>query len=465
MNIVSTPLGNREVEVTVEISAERFTQAKAAAARELAKKVNIPGFRRGKAPLNLIVRHYGEGVLVQQAVEDLAQKLYKEALDAEKLEPGAMGEFVNFDLEKRTFIYKVPLIPLVNLGDYREMRVYFEPAEIVDEVDVENELNKAREAQAVIEPVERPAQFGDLVTLKYQAVLAEDDEFEVFGSDNEEITLTEDAAEPAPGFHDEIVGLSAGQTHQFELKLPADYSNLSLAEQVVKVNVTVETVKGKTLPDLDDSFAAGLADGISLVELKERVLKNLQAQRDADVEREYGEQVLAKLLEQATVEYPPAVLKEEVDGLVQERTQNLKRRGLSLADYLRIEGKTEAEFRESLEPVAANRLNRALALRELARLEQVRVSQADLNSGLVQMFQQYGIAPEAVTPDLIRPELLDSVSVDVLYNKALQRLSIYARGETPSDDGAADDDEAGDDDDADADSSQLETDDAVDAAA
>ena len=263
--------------LTVEVEEERVRPALQAAARRLAKKYPLPGFRPGKAPYETIIRHFGEGAVYEAAIEDLGQKIYEEVLEQEKIEPYAPGQLADMQLKPLVLKFNIPLKPEVEVGDYRALRVPYTPPE-VNEAALDEALERLRQRQAIIEPVDRPAALGDVVIVDVNAFINEgENPSDFLLADKDVGVLLEAAAEwPVHGFAEQVIGIRAGETRKFDLPFPQDYPNSSLQGQLGHFEVTCKEVKSRTLPEWSDELAKELGEYESLEDLRAKVRQELQ---------------------------------------------------------------------------------------------------------------------------------------------------------------------------------------------
>jgi len=427
LKITTESLEDRQLLLTIEVDEERAQQAMRRIVRRIAKQVNIPGFRRGKAPYDLIVQRYGEDAIRKDAAEMLAEEVYREALEQEEVESYAPGVLEEIALRPTTFKFTVPLRPTVDLGDYSDYRL--KPQKVrVYKKQVQQALEEIREQNAILELVDRPAALSDGVTIGLVGQAAEGVEF--LKGDDIRMLLEAESTDPAPGFAEAIVGMEAGEERTFTLPLPDDFPREELRGQEAEFTVKLAEVYESTLPEPDDDLARTIGNFDSLKELKEHIKGQLRqaAQRKAD--DEYAKQVLETILEQAQVVYPPVMLAKELDAAVKEVEQAVKREAhLSLEDYLRIQNKSMEELRGELQPAAAAHLKRALVMGEVVRLEKLEVDEEEVSAQIEQASAPWGVRANEVRASLNSNEGQQVVRSRLLADKAVQRLVAIARGE------------------------------------
>lgn len=430
MKIETQRHDNQMVTLTVEVEDERVQPALRAAARRLSQNYRIPGFRPGKAPYETVVRHLGEQTIYQEALDQLGQKVYEEALDQEKIEPYAPGGLEDVKFKPLVLTFNVPLAPEVDLGDYRALRVPYTAPTTTDEALAET-LDHLREHHAILAPVERPAALGDVVTVDVKAFLHEGVNPSDFLMADQDVALLLDEASdwPLPGFAPQVVGLKAGEEKKFDLVFPDDYANTSLRGEAAHLEVKVKEVKDRTLPEWSDELAKDMGEYESLEDLRTKARQVLLERAERDVEADYQSQAVDKLVEQTTVNYPPIVLDNELDGMLEDLDHRLHEQNLTLDDYLKIEGKTREQLREEYAPQAQERLRRSLALGKLVDLEQLSVSDAEVEDEINRFSALFGQESSVIRQSLSSAQSRNALALEVLTNAALKRLSAIAKGE------------------------------------
>ena len=288
MNITEQGVENHQTVLVVEVEPERVERAKQQAARRISQRYRIPGFRPGKAPYSHIVRVFGEPQVLEAAIEDMGPQVYKEAVEQQGLEPFAPGEVKVLSNEPLTFQLLVPMTPTVDPGDYKSVKVEATLPEVTDD-DVEDQIERLQQQQATWTPVERPAQLDDMITADVVGTMGEERIIETYG---DEFVLKEESfREFPPGFMDEVIGMSDGETREFNLTFPEDFEREALQGKTADFKVTLHSVKEQNLPELDDAFAQGVSNEFQTLEdLEKRIRQNLefQAAREAREKLEQG---------------------------------------------------------------------------------------------------------------------------------------------------------------------------------
>lgn len=458
MNIQTEKLENHTARLTVEVEAEHLEQAKQAAAARLARRVNIPGFRKGKAPYRVLVSYLGEGPILEEAVEKLGSDIYKDALSQAAIEPYGPGALDNFDIEPQpTFTFIVPLSPTADLGAYRAVRLPYE-APVVDDEAVTEAIERLRRERALIEASQQPAAAGDQVTIKVRAELLPDggDEADA-AADGEESADDEEAPAPAnrvlidrddlpvqlteagemmPGFTGALAGAAAGEQRQFELAYPDDEEKYpEMHGRRVRFDVTVNKVETVTLPELNDAFAARVTETedtpLTLLELRLKERERLQEHADEDARAEYAGAVLEQITEQASVAYPEDMVSDQIDHILQHVDSDLRQRGLTLQDYLRISGKTLDDVRAEQRETAEMSIRRSLVLHELEHVEQIEVTEQRVDEEIERIVAQFGEQAATFRGMYKRREMRENLRRELTTRLIMERLTAIATGEAP----------------------------------
>jgi trigger factor len=429
LRVTTESLDNRQLRLIIEVDEERTQQAMRRAARQIARQVNIPGFRKGKAPYEVIVQRYGEGTVRQEAAEVLVGEVYREAVEQEEIKAYAPGMLEEVELDPVTFQFTISLPPVLDLGDYRGYRL--KPRTVrVYKKEIQRALEDIRKEHAIFDPVQRAVALNDGALINLVGRTADGVEF--LQQDEVRVLLEVDGDEPAPGFVDALVGMAPDEERSFTLTLPSDFRQEELRGQEAEFTVKMLEVYESTLPELDDDLARTVGSFDSFKELETHVKDQLRQEAQRLADQEYREQVLNDLLEQAQIEYPPDLLKEELDASVAEVERTVTRETkLSLEDYLRFQNMTIEDLREDFRPQAVARLRRALMLGEIVRLEGIEVDDTEVSTRIEAVSAPWGVRAEEVRASLSSDRGREAMQSRLLANKAVERLVAIARGEAP----------------------------------
>lgn len=439
MKVETQALEDRQVELTVEVPQDQLRRALQNAARRISQEVKIPGFRPGKAPYGVIANKVGEQSLFEEALDQIGQDVYREALEEAEIEPFAPGTLKEIvSREPLVLRYTVPLSPEIDLGDYRSLRLEYEGTEVDDEA-VEEVMEELRQGQALIEPADRAAQMGDVVVVNVEGELIDGEEGEdtsLVDEENASLLLEEETDWPIPGISDHLVGLEAGQEISVDHTFPEDYRNEDLQSRDAQFHFACLEVKSRMVPEWTDALAQNLGDFDDLLALRMQVRENLEEQQTNRANSEYRDEVLEAVIEAADISYPPYLLERELEEMVQSLRRRVQQQNLSLQDYLDIEGKSEDELLEELRPQAEGQLLRGLVLGRIVEQEEIEVEEAEIDEAIERILENFGEQGEQMRDSLKSPTTRRQIELDLLTDKAVERLLTIAKGEV--EDGPAD---------------------------
>lgn len=425
----------RLLTMTVEVDSERVERARRAAARRISRRANIPGFRKGKAPYEVVRRQFGDGAIYEEAVEELGQQVYKEALEQAEIEPGGSGSLEDVKLDPLVITYSVPLRPVVDLGEYRDIRHEFKPG-VVAEEEFNDQLEHLREHQAVIDPVDRPARLGDVVVVNVAGHLiagADGNDEKTFLLDDKNVSalLEGESNWPAPGFLQHFAGMSAGEVKAVDYTFPEDYANEELRGKPAHFDVQVLEVKSRILPEWSDSLAQSIGDFESLLDLRLKLREQMQQRTDREADQAYAREVLDRVVAGAKVAFPPVVLDAELEEMLEDLDSRLREQGMTLQDYYKIQNTNKEKVIAELEPQARERLKRSLVLTKLIEVEGLAVDDSDLDSSAEALSAAFGENREKVHQALRSEKVRQGLALNILRDRAVDRLVAIAKGEYP----------------------------------
>lgn len=387
LRISTEPMDSRQMALRVEVDPARVEQELRKAARKVAGQYRIPGFRPGKAPYSVIVQQIGLPALFNEFLEPLGEEVYRQALEESKIEPYAIASLDVDSLEPLTYKFVVPLEPAVDLGDYRGLRLEESSAE-VGEADVDARLKEYQEQYADWGEVDRPAQYGDMLTMDVKSVLLDEEGSAgegdaatvVLDETDWDVTLDqENPLEPA-GFDEQLLGMRPGEEKEFVLNWPAESRSIYAGKQA-RFNVHLKAIQANTVPEPDDAFAQMVGpDFATLDDLKNNIRTTLQESRKSQAENEYLEKALDALVAQSKLDYPPVMVEDQLDVMVSEFERQLRQFGIeSLDSYLQQVGQTREQYRDSLREQAELIARRNLVISELYRQEGIEVTDEDID--------------------------------------------------------------------------------------
>ena len=433
-------LEDHQAKLIVEVEGDQLEEMKRRAANKISRRVKIPGFRPGKAPYNVILRTIGDAAVVEEALELLVADIYPKVIKETKIEPYGPGKLEKVaSMEPVTLEFVVPLDAKVTLGDYRSMRKSYEPKPVTDP-DVENAIKELQERQVVVEPVDRPAQVGDVITVRLSGERKDVVENNVLLSDRSvPVIIRSDANDEwlFDGFSKNFVGLLAGSEGTIEHTFPPDSKYEDLKGVPATFQYVVENVKSRTLPEVDDEFAKSMGDVETVEALQENVRTALETQSIAAYNETYDSEIIEQTIESSQFQYPPQMLENEIDQAIKDLENRLNERGLDMDIYLKSQDKDLAALRADLKPVAEKRMKRGLLLFELGKEEDIKIKQGELETEAANTLEYLQKSlPESdarrLTNRNIRNSVISNVMVEMMTRKTVERLRDIFSGKLES---------------------------------
>jgi trigger factor len=397
--------------------------------RRTVGRLNIPGFRKGKAPRSIVESHVGRLALVQDALDFMIPETLNQALQDEEIQAFVEPRVEVTELEPVSFKATVPLEPTVDLGDFYSVRLEKEAVEVSDE-EVDRVLERLQRDMAPWEPVSRPVEFGDLLNLNVAGEL--DGETLVNDQQVDYIPQTANVL-PVPGFAEHLEGMAEGEHKEFIVTVPEDYARAEYAGKDVAFKVDVLSIKEKSLSELDDDFAMEVGDGFDdMAALRAHILERITSDAESQADYAFQEQSLNSLLESASITTSDLLLEREIQNMQDERERMLRNQRLDLETYLSYVGKTEEEFQEELRPEAKDRLNRMLVVRKLAQEEGLEVAEEEIQEEIESILsnateENIGAMRRAFNSEGTRESLRSSL----LNQKVMERLVEIVQGLEP----------------------------------
>lgn len=441
MNVEVTKLPESRVALKVELTPQEVDQALERTYKQLVQRVNVPGFRKGRAPRPVVERVVGHELFLHEATDEAIRWGYRKALDQSKLTPidqpdidGSDGHNHLHPGEVFQFAATVAVKPEVQLPDYHTIHLD-RPAVDVSDSDVDALLQDLRQRNATLEPTIRSAEIGDVVTMNVTARVGGN---EVINEENADFELTDEEGEEAiphpvfPGLSKELVGVNRGEIREAVLALPELYSPEELAGQSMLVRALIKEVKRKVLPALDDEFAQSISEFGTLDQLRDALRNNLEIERRMEADEQLVADAVKEVTTRTFVEIPPVLIDEEVDRMVDDLRSTLERANLMLQHFLEASHKTEAELRQDMRDEATGRVKTSLVLGGLADAENIDVSNREVEASLEELLRR------VTTTDVERRRLRSSTELRanlrgrIRRQRAAQRLVEIVTGEEVS---------------------------------
>lgn len=453
----------RQLLMTIEVPEDRVEKQMRQTARKLGREVSIPGFRRGKVPYPVLLKRLGRDALRTEAIEDMLQNVFTEALDEVDPDIYAPANFDDMEMEPLVLKFTIPLTPEVTLGNYRELRKEIEPVEVAEEA-IEEALERIQAQHQELEDADRPVEVGDMVTLSGKGELLPQEEAEVDAEEGEDAE-TDDAetaeADDTPespedniifnsesvdlvmeakqlfwgeDFVNNIVGMSAGDEKMFTMTFADEFEEEELAGREATFTINVLNVRSRSLPPLDDELAKLEGTFETLEELRESIREELQNNAEGEAKNALIEGMIDDLLEDATMIYPPAAVEAEIDGMVNNFKNQVTRAGWEWEDFLQLQNTQEEQMRDNFREGAEEQLKRQLVLRQFIFDEKLRVSEEDVNAAIDERTSQF--SDNEALLDGMRDYYrsgpgFDMLSSEVLMEKAYERIEAVLTGNAP----------------------------------
>ncbi len=424
-------LPESRVRVQAEVTPEEIERRLAQAARSLGKSLRVPGFRAGKVPPPVIIKRVGREAVLDEAVRDSLGRWYSAAIDAARIVPIGDPDIDLGDLppegQPLKFSIEIGVRPTAQLGEYRNLEVAREEAEIADE-RIDQELDSLRERTATLDTVERPAAAGDFVVMDF---VGTKDGVPFPGGEGRDQMVELGSERLVPGFESQLEGAAAGDERTVTLTFPDDYGAEDLAGQEAVFAVTVKEVKEKSLPELDDDFASDQGFD-TLDELRADIRERLAGSESERIDAQFREQVLDAAVANATVEIPDALVTARAKEMWEEMAHSLSHQGIPKETYLQISGKTEEQILEDGKADAETALRREAVLAAIVEAEGITPSDDELLEAVGPTAEREGTSPKKLVERLKSAGRLETLERDLATRKALDLITESAEASEAS---------------------------------
>lgn len=429
MNVTVEKLDKGMAKLTITVTADVVAAAEDKVYKRQKSQISIPGFRKGKAPKKIIEKMYGEGVFLSDAINDVINETYPDAvkecgeeivsnpkIDLSQAEPG------------KDLIYtaEVALKPEVKLGKYKGVEIEKLEAPKVSEEDIEKELKRQQDANAkIIDVTDRPVQNGDMIKLDFAGTV-DGEAFE--GGKAENYDLTIGSGSFIPGFEDQLVGMNIGEEKDVNVTFPEDYGQKDLAGKAAVFACKVNAIKEKKLPELNDEFADEVSEFSTLDEYKKDIEKNLLVRAEEQYKQTKENAAVAAAVADADIEIPDAMLETQAESLVNEFAQNLQMQGMNIDMYLQYTGLQKDQLVEQFKPQAKTRIQNSLVLEAVAKAENIEASDEDLAAEYEKMAAQYNMPVDNIKKVFGESEQYkDDMKKDIALRKAAELIAANAK--------------------------------------
>lgn len=411
------------VALTVEISAEEIEAAKEKAYKKNGKKITVPGFRKGKAPRKLIESLYGDGVFFEDALNICYPEVYEKAIAEAKIEPIAQADVEIQDMTDSgsvVLLCKVPVEPEVTLGEYKGIEA--ERAEVkVMAADVKAELERMAQRFARTETVERAAKKNDTVHIDFEGFL---DGVAFEGGKGENHPLKLGSGTFIPGFEDQLIGCKAGDEKDVTVTFPEDYTAEDLAGKEAVFKCKVLSVQETITPAIDDEFAKDVSETAeTLADLKKEVKERLVNAKNAEADREFEQNIIDKVVEGMQADIPDAMIEQQIDTIIRDFEYRLQMQRMNLEGYLKATGTDVPTFRNMFREQAEKQVKGRLALKKVAELENIEITDEMLEDEFKKLAERYGMEIDQIKKAMPA----EALTADLKIDRAIEVLRTNAK--------------------------------------
>ena len=426
MSVQVENLEKNTAKLTIEVPAEKFEEAVQHSYNKNKGKFNIPGFRKGKAPFNMIKKMYGVGVFYEDAVDEVIDTSYPDAAKESGLEIVSRPSISIEEIEEgKAFVYTavVAVKPEVTLGEYKGVEVQKTKSEVTEE-DIETEIKRAREKNSRLITVEdRGIEDGDQVTIDFDGSV-DGKRFE--GGKAEDYPLTIGSHTFIDNFEEQLIGKTTGEECEVNVTFPAEYHVEEVKNKPAVFKVKVKEIQRKELPEANDDFASEVSDFDTMEEYKKDLTEKLQAEKIEAAKTADEDKVVAKVIENATMEIPDQMVEEQVNGMVNDYARRLESQGISFKQYVEITGMTAEKIGEQMKPQAIKRIQTRLVLEAVVKAENIQADDAAVEEQFDKMAEDFKMDKEQIK-GMFGEEQMAQLKEDLAVQKAIDFLVAEAK--------------------------------------
>jgi len=416
------------VKLVIEASAEEFEAGLNTAYNKNKNRINVPGFRRGKAPRKMIEKLYGAEIFFEEAANGIIPDAYAKACDESALDIVSQPKINVVQLEQgKPFIFEaeVAVRPTVELGQYKGLEVSKSDVEVA-ETDIEEELKKVQEQNSRIVTVEdRAVQDGDMTVIDFEGFV---DGVAFDGGKGENHPLTIGSHSFIDNFEEQLIGMNIGEEREIHVTFPEDYHAENLKGKPAMFKVKVNEIKEKILPDLDDDFASDVSDFDTLEEYKEELKNTIRERKESDAITKKQNEAVDRAVENASMDIPQPMIDMQVQRMVEDFSQRLQQQGLTLEQYFQYTGLTPERILGDMRPEAEKRIKNSLVLAAIAKAENIEISEDEYEEELKNMADTYHLEVEKikeitgeVQAEQIKEDMKIQKAVELITNAAVEK--------------------------------------------
>ena len=422
MSVQVENLEKNMAKLTIEVTAEDLEKALNAAYQRQKKNISIPGFRKGKAPRQLIEKMYGKEIFYNDAMDALLPEAYAQAVDecGEEIVSRPQVEVVQMESGKPfIFTASVAVKPEVTLGEYKGVQVEKAPVEVTDE-EINAKIDREREANSrTITVDDRAVEKGDIVSLDFEGFV---DGVAFEGGKGENYDLTIGSGTFIPGFEDQLVGAEIGKELDVNVTFPEEYGQADLAGKAAVFKCKVNGIKVKELPEVDDEFAQEVSEFDTLDEYKADIRAKLLKDKEEEAKRVKEDAVIEKIIEGAQMEIPDPMVEYQAEQLVEDFANRLQAQGMSLQVYFQYTGMTQEQYLEQMKPRALKNIQSRLVLEAVAAAENIEITDEDMEAEMNRMAEAYKMEVEKVK-ELLDDYQKEEIKKDLAIQKAVDLVT------------------------------------------
>lgn len=426
MNVkVEKTENNNEVKLEITVEAEKFDNAIKTVFNKNAKYFNIPGFRKGKAPYQIVEKTYGAQIFYEDAFNEIAGEAYEEALKEKEVEAVSRPEIDLVQIEKGKdliFTAVVATKPEVTLGKYKGIQIKKIEYNVSDE-DVEHELGHMAEKNARLVSVEdRPVESGDITIIDFEGFV-DGEAFDGGKAENHELTIGSNTF--IPGFEDQIIGMKLEEEREINVKFPEEYFSANLAGKDAMFKVKLHEIKKKEMPEINDELAKDISEFDTIEELKNSIKEKQEEQNKSRAKYETEDEVIKAVCEEAKVDIPAGMIEMEIDHMAQDIETRLSYQGMRLEQYLQMMNKTMEDFRTENKEQAERSVKSRLVLEAVGKDAAIEVTDEEVSSKIKEMAENYGKKEDEVkdNPELVK-YVKDNLKVEKTINFLVENAKI-----------------------------------------
>ena len=419
MSVQVENLEKNMAKLTIEVSADKVEKAIQAAYLKEKSKISLPGFRKGKVPRQMIEKMYGAAIFYEDAANRLIQENYGPAVDESGVDVVSRPTIDITQIEKgQPFIFtaEVAVKPEVKLGKYMGVTVTKIDTSVSDEeVDAAVEEERNHNARTVTVQ-DRAIQDGDTAVIDFEGFV---DGVAFEGGKAENHSLVIGSHSFIDTFEEQLIGKNTGDETEVNVTFPEEYQAEELAGKPALFKVKIHEIKVKELPELDDEFAQDVSEFDTLAEYREDVSKKLGETKEEEARRTKEDEAIKKIVDKSSMEIPEAMIETQVEVMVEEFAQRISQQGLSFEQYMQFSGMTMDKMKEQVKPEALSRIQSSLVLEEIAKAEDIQVSDEDVAAEIEKMAKAYGMEAEKVS-EFLGDAQKESMKKDISVQKAVK---------------------------------------------